>query len=191
MGFCVLIFYPEPCSIHLLVLIIFSRNLRIFSVQNHVIYTQNVCCVFSCSVVSDSFQPCELQPTRLLCPWNFPGKNAGRGSHFLLQGIFPTQGLNPHVLCLLHWQVGSLPLVLPGKPQQQIEGRWFYFFLPNTDSLYLLSCLIALARTSSTMLTEVVRDDILVLFLILGESICSFTINYEVNQIFCRCYLSD
>ena len=36
-----------------------------------------------------------------------PGKNTGVGCHFLLQGIFPTQGWNPH---LLHWQVGSLPL---------------------------------------------------------------------------------
>ena len=31
-------------------------------------------------------------------------------------GIFPTQGLNPHLLPLLHWQAGSLPLVPPGKP---------------------------------------------------------------------------
>ena len=38
------------------------------------------------SVVSDSFQPYRLQPTRLLCPWNFPGKNTGVGCHFLLQG---------------------------------------------------------------------------------------------------------
>ena len=38
---------------------------------------------------------------------DFPGKNAGVGCHFLLQGIFPTQGLN---LCLLHCQVGSLLL---------------------------------------------------------------------------------
>ena len=45
-----------------------------------------------------------------------PGKNTGVGCHALLQGIFPTQGLNPHLLCLLHWQVGSLPLVPPGKP---------------------------------------------------------------------------
>ena len=30
---------------------------------------------------------------------------------------FPTPGLNPPLLCLLHWQVGSLPLVTPGKPQ--------------------------------------------------------------------------
>lgn len=49
------------------------------------------------------------------------------------------------------------------------------------DALYLLSCLIALARTSSTMLIEVGRDDILVLLLTLGGSMCSFTINYEVN----------
>ena len=32
------------------------------------------------------------------------------GCYFLLQEIFPTQGLNPHCWCLLHWQVGSLPL---------------------------------------------------------------------------------
>ena len=33
--------------------------------------------------------------TKLLCPWNSPGKNTGVGCHFLLQGIFLTQGLNP------------------------------------------------------------------------------------------------
>ena len=32
--------------------------------------------------------------TRLLCPWNFPGKSTGVGCHFLLQGIFLTQGSN-------------------------------------------------------------------------------------------------
>ena len=46
----------------------------------------------------------------------FPGKNTGMGCHFLLQGIFPTQESNPCLLCLLHWQVDSLPLVPPGKP---------------------------------------------------------------------------
>ena len=39
-----------------------------------------------------------LQPARLLCLWDSPGKNAGVACHALLQGIFPTQGLN---LCLL------------------------------------------------------------------------------------------
>ena len=38
------------------------------------------------------------------------------GCHFLLQGIFLTQGSNPHLLCLLHRQAGSLPLAPPGKP---------------------------------------------------------------------------
>ena len=42
------------------------------------------------SVVSDS-----LQPFRLCSPWNFPGQNTGLGSISLLQGILPTQGLNP------------------------------------------------------------------------------------------------
>ena len=31
------------------------------------------------------------------------------GCHFLLQGIFPTQGLKLPLLCLLHWQANSLP----------------------------------------------------------------------------------
>ena len=47
---------------------------------------------------------------------NSPGKNTGVGCHALLQGIFLTQGSNPCVLCLLQWQMGSSPLVPPGKP---------------------------------------------------------------------------
>ena len=50
-------------------------------------------CVFS--IVSNCLQPCGLKLTRLLCPWDFPGKNTGVGCHFLLPGIFPTQGSNP------------------------------------------------------------------------------------------------
>jgi len=42
--------------------------------------------------------------------------DTGMGCHALLQGIFPTQGSNPHLLHLTHWQAGSLPLVLLGKP---------------------------------------------------------------------------
>ena len=39
--------------------------------------------------------------------WDFPSKNTGVDCRVLLQGIFPNQGSNPH---LLHWQVDSLPL---------------------------------------------------------------------------------
>ena len=51
-----------------------------------------------------------LQPIRLFCSWDFPGKNTGVGFHFLLQGISPTQRSNLHLLCLLHCQVDSLSL---------------------------------------------------------------------------------
>ena len=70
--------------------------------------------VLSRSFVSDSRDPMEC--TRLLCPWGSPGKDTGVGCHFLLQGIFPTQGSSPCVWCLLHWQVDSLPLSHPGSP---------------------------------------------------------------------------
>ena len=40
---------------------------------------------------------------------DFPGKNIRVGCHACVQGIFPTQWLNPRVLFLLHWQAGSLP----------------------------------------------------------------------------------
>ena len=58
------------------------------------------------SVVSDS---ATLWTIACQAPssWDSPGKNTGVGCHVLFQGIFPTQRLNPHLLCLLHWQVGS------------------------------------------------------------------------------------
>ena len=54
------------------------------------------------SVLSNSLQPHGLYPARLLCPRNSPGKNTSVGSHFLLQGILPIQGLN---LSLLHCSI--------------------------------------------------------------------------------------
>ena len=50
------------------------------------------------TVVSNSLRSHELQPCSLRCPWNSPGKSTGVGCHFLLQGIFPTQGSNPGLL---------------------------------------------------------------------------------------------
>ena len=42
--------------------------------------------------------PMDWRPARLLCPWDFPGKDTGLGCHFLFQGIFPTQGSNVGLL---------------------------------------------------------------------------------------------
>ena len=53
-------------------------------------------------IVSDSLEPRGLQTSRLLCPWNFPGKNTGVGCNALLQGIFPTKGSNQHLLQVPH-----------------------------------------------------------------------------------------
>ena len=57
-----------------------------------------ICVCVDCSVMSNSLQPHGLYLTRLLCPWDSPGKNTGLDSHSLLQSIFLTQGLNPGLL---------------------------------------------------------------------------------------------
>ena len=66
--------------------------------------------LLSCSVVSNSLQPHGLQAARLPCPWDSPGRNTGVGCHFLFQGIVPTQGSNPCLLCLLHCRQILYPL---------------------------------------------------------------------------------
>ena len=58
----------------------------------------------------------------LLLSWDFPGKNTGVACHFLLQGILPSQRLNPHLLRPLYWQADSLPLAPPGKPRLPAKG---------------------------------------------------------------------
>ena len=89
-------------------------------------------CVLSRSVMSNSLWPREL-PASLLSPWNFPGKNTGADCHFLLQGIFSTQGSNLHLLCLLHWQVCSLPLVPPGKHILSVSYNLLYLLAYNLE----------------------------------------------------------
>ena len=57
-------------------------------------------CLLSCVWFSETLW---TVAARILCPWGFPGRSTGVGSHFLLQGIFPIEGLNPCLLCHLHW----------------------------------------------------------------------------------------
>ena len=66
--------------------------------------THGHCVCSVASVMSDSLRHYGLQPASLLLPWNSLGKNTGEGCYALIQGIFPTQGLNPSLLCLLYWQ---------------------------------------------------------------------------------------
>ena len=83
----------------------------------------------------------------------FFSENTGTGCHFPFQGIFPTQGLNPCLLCLLHWQVDSLPLCHLGSPSSGCfstrgpgwgDMRWSWevtFCLPHPLQLFLPPCL--------------------------------------------------
>ena len=79
---------------------------------------QNCVCVCVC-VHAHAFSHVRLFAAPLtvahqtLLSMDFPGKNTGVGCCFLLQGIFPPQGLNLSLLCLLHWQEGSWLLVPP------------------------------------------------------------------------------
>ena len=82
--------------------------------------------------------PYRLQPTKLLSPWDSPGKNTGVGCHFLLQGIFLAQELNQPFLCLLYWQAGSLPperfWEALDKPRQCIKKQRHHFADKGPDS---------------------------------------------------------
>ena len=74
-------------------------------------------CMLCCSVMSDSF----VAPWTVACQaplWNFPGKNTGVGCHFLLQGIFPTHGLN---LGLLQCRQILFCLSHQGSPDHRID----------------------------------------------------------------------
>ena len=76
-----------------------------------------------CSVSKSSQVIPWMVARQALLFWDFPGKNIGVSYRFLLQGIFPTQGLNP---CLRHWQADSSPLSLKGSP------LWILMLLCNT-----------------------------------------------------------
>ena len=73
-----------------------------------------VCMLSHFSGVQLFATPWTVAHARLLCPWDSPGKNSGEGCQALLQGIFLTQGSNPHLLQLLrcrqilyHWAHGE------------------------------------------------------------------------------------
>ena len=96
-------------KLYLYALVILNKgliiNLVMISLLRFIRYSSVCVCAQSCPTLCDhmDYSP----PTRFLCACNFPGKNTGVGCHFLLQGIFPTQGSN---LSLLHQQAGSLTL---------------------------------------------------------------------------------
>ena len=79
------------------------------------IFTCMCTCVLSCFSLS-LCDPMDYSPPGSSVHGDSLRNNTGVDCHALLQGIFKTQGWNLCLLCLLHWQVGSLPLAPPGKP---------------------------------------------------------------------------
>ena len=76
-------------------------------------------CMISCLGLSNSLRPHGLMNCTLCSPWISPGQNTGVGSLSLLQGMFPTQGLNP------------------GLP----HSRWILYQLSHKGSPRILECI--------------------------------------------------
>ena len=90
------------------------------------------CHTFAIKVKVSVTQSCLTHVTRLLCPWNSPGKNTRVGSHSFLQGIFPTQGLNPGLLhcrqTLHHLSHQGSPMVKQTTALRKYSSGVVFFF---------------------------------------------------------------
>ena len=106
-------------------------------------------------VCSKSLQSCPTLSNSVHCSppsssvhGDSPGKNTGAGCHALLQGIFPTQRLNPHLSHLLHWQAASLPLESPKKlPLTCRTSQFCSFFLPCSPLYTCMICSLSSLRS--------------------------------------------
>ena len=96
-----------------------------------------------------------LWPTRLLCPWDSPGKNTGVGCHALRQGIFPTQGPNLH---LLHCRCILYPL---GSPLNIVNIFYFLFICISILLIYSVVLIPGIQRSmeKGTMEKELWRRE--------------------------------
>ena len=111
---------------------------HLYKIISHFFFSVYFALLFMCAKWLQScpiLLPYRLQPTRLHCLLDSPGKNTGEGCQALLQGIFQTQEWKPGLLCLLQWQLGSLPLAPPGK-------------------LYFALCLIKQTQSSNNCLQD-------------------------------------
>ena len=102
-----------------------------------------------------TLQPRGPSPAKFLCPWDSPDKNIGVGCHFLLWGIFPTQG-SDHISCGSCIASGFFIAKPPGKPSAGTYERFILIFtavdcIPTnsvqrfpffTSSPELISCLL-------------------------------------------------
>ena len=138
------------------------------------------CCCLVTQLCPTLLQPHGLKPTRHLCPWDFPGKNAGVDCHLLLQEIFLTQGSN---FCLLHWLVDSLPLTYTHRTWEKrgVRGRILVtkFFIEVCNSFYMIQFLIwkkilTVIRTYTIKWREMNMGIVIHLFILKKSSLINF-----------------
>ena len=129
-------------------MLVYGRQRALCSMTKESLVTEvgwiRECVTFSnsCCLVAKSCPT--LCHTSLFCLWDFPGKNTGMSCHFLLQGIFPTQGSNPS---LLHWQEDSLPPSHQGSSQYWIFISLFFSRndSPSSQAIYQQNANISLS----------------------------------------------
>ena len=136
-----------------------GKQKTVNSVDNSTASSKAIAGSLVCMLVRDRFlqscptlfRPHGLQPTRLLHPWDFPGKNTVMGCHFFLQGIFPTQGLNSGLLhcrqilyCLSHWRS---PLEALGNSKREC----IFFFLATTNYFLTVKCNMQVCLPNGSM----------------------------------------
>ena len=111
-----------------------------------------------------------------------PGKNIGVDCHACLQGIFPTQGLNPRLLHLLHWQAGSLPLA----PHLGSLTSQYVYAIINQNMLYQnITSFSPMTFTSSRIPREIHRVQLS--WLLLAETVSQTLLVFDDLDSFEHC----
>ena len=154
---------------------VFFSNESVFCTHINEVHMQTVLMLshFSCVWLFVILSAIARQAPLSLCPWDSPGKNTGVGCHFFLQEIFLTHRLNPCLLCLLHWQAGSLTLMPPGKPARQISTKGVYIWQGRFSLIFSLLLPQHLLPTKLVCFSWVI--------VILCSAFCYYT-----NKIFCQ-----
>ena len=114
-------------------LYIFNVN-YLMNLEISIILGNHLVTVRVCSVMTLCY-PTDCSPPGSSVHGDSPGNRTGVDCHAFLQGIFPTQGSNLHLLSLLHCQVGSSPLGHLGIPPQSTLST--YISLSNISSCIL------------------------------------------------------
>ena len=117
-------------------LIVVITSLFRYRANHYVVYLKLIQCLLVTQLYLTLPDPMDCSPSRVLCPWNSPGKNTGMGCHSLLQGIFLT--------CELYFnKTGKNLFLFMGKKNKNKTTGWvqqggdeFYIYFSNLIKIY-------------------------------------------------------